>query len=96
MISFCAGTGTSVPRYSPMKRFFFDLVGELPAHDVLGHHCKSRKEAKDHAKFIAQRIGTERPRFSKPGNCVAVRDETGLKIFEAPIRSTMRTLPRTS
>ncbi|WP_375143954.1 hypothetical protein [Bradyrhizobium sp. Ash2021] len=74
-----------------MKRFFFDLVGELPAHDVLGHQCKSRKEAKDHAKFIAQRIATERPIFGKPGNRIAVRDETGLKIFEAPIRSRMRT-----
>ena len=74
----------------PMKRFFFDLTGELPARDVLGHQCKSRKEAKDHAKFIAQRIGTERPTFGKPGNFISVRDETGLKIFEAPIRSTTR------
>jgi hypothetical protein len=78
-------------RSSFMKRFFFDLEGELPARDVLGHRCKSRKEAKDHAKFIAQRIGTERPSFGKPGNYISVRDEMGLKIFEAPIQSTMRT-----
>jgi hypothetical protein len=70
-----------------MKRFFFDLAGELRANDVLGHHCRSRKEAKDHAQFIAHRIGTERPDFAKPGNYISVRDERGIEIFEAPIGS---------
>jgi hypothetical protein len=43
-----------------MTRFFFDLAGgERPARDFLGHQCRSRKEAKDHAQFIAHRIGTE-------------------------------------
>jgi uncharacterized protein DUF6894 len=74
-----------------MKRFFFDLVGEPSAQDVLGHQCKSLKEAKDHAKFIAQRIGTERSALGKPGNCISVRNEAGLKVFEAPIRSATRT-----
>ncbi|WP_409363044.1 DUF6894 family protein [Bradyrhizobium lablabi] len=70
-----------------MKRFFFDLAGELPAHDVLGHQCRSRKEAKDHAQFVAHRIGTERPNFAKPGNYISVRDDSGNEIFEAPITS---------
>jgi hypothetical protein len=39
-----------------MQRFFFDLVGELSARDVLGHMCSSRREAKEHAAFIAHRI----------------------------------------
>jgi hypothetical protein len=73
-----------------MKQFFFDLAGELSAHDVLGHRCRSRKEAKDHAKFIAHRIGTERPTFAKPGNYISVRDESGNEIFEAPIKSTVQ------
>jgi hypothetical protein len=75
----------------PMKRFFFDLAGEFPAHDVLGHQCRSRKEARDHAQFIAHRIGTERPNFAKPGNYISVRDDSGAEIFEAPIKSTVRT-----
>ena len=57
-----------------MSIFFFDLVGELPAKDVRGHECCSRREAKEHATFIANRIGTERPSFIKPGNCIKVRD----------------------
>jgi hypothetical protein len=76
---------------SPMKRFFFDLAGELPAHDVVGHQCRSREEAKDHAQFIAHRIGTERPTFAKPGNYISVRDESGTEVFEAPIKSAVRT-----
>jgi hypothetical protein len=50
-----------------MKRFFFDLVGDIRAHDFMGHECSSKTEAKKHAAFIARRIGTERPSFAKPG-----------------------------
>jgi hypothetical protein len=73
-----------------MKRFFFDLVGEIRARDFMGHECSSKKEAKSHAAFIAHRIGTERPSFAKRGNFIAVRDERGAKIFAAPITSTVR------
>ena len=73
-----------------MKRFFFDLVGDIRAHDFVGHECSSKKEARNHASFIAHRIGTERPSFAKPGNCIAVRDESGAKIFTAPITLTVR------
>jgi hypothetical protein len=48
-----------------MKRFFFDLVGEIRARDFMGHECSSEKEAKSHAAFIAHRIGTQRPSFAK-------------------------------
>jgi hypothetical protein len=61
-----------------MKRFFFDLVGEIRARDFMGHECSSKKEAKSHAAFIAHRIGTERPSFAKVGNFIAVRDERDL------------------
>jgi hypothetical protein len=73
-----------------MKRFFFDLAGEIPAYDFMGHECSSKKEARQHACFIAHRIGTERPSFAKQGNFIAVRDERGAKIFRAPITSTVR------
>jgi hypothetical protein len=85
------GTPDAELRCAPMNRFFFDLVGELAAHDVLGHQCRSRKEAKDHAQFIASRVGTERPNFAKPGNYISVRDESGTEIFEASIKSAVHT-----
>jgi Domain of unknown function (DUF6894) len=71
-----------------MKRFYFDLVGDLPARDVLGHECSSRKEARRHACCIAHRVGTERPNFAKQGNGISVRDENGNEFFVAPIKST--------
>ncbi len=80
-----------------MKTFFFDLAGELPAHDVLGANASPARKRKDHAQFIAHRMGTERPTFAKPGNYISVRDESGREIFEAPIKSTIRTqVARTS
>jgi hypothetical protein len=69
-----------------MRRFFFHLAGELPAHDVLGHQCRSRREARDHAEYIAHRLAAERPAFDKPGNYISVSDENGNEIFEAPIK----------
>jgi hypothetical protein len=82
------GTEGMDRRFSSMKRFFFDLVGEYPARDMVGHQCVSQKEATEHAKFIAQRIGTEKPYFAKSGNFIQVRDEKGVEICEAPIQST--------
>ena len=74
-----------------MKRFFFDLSGEVSARDVHGHLCSSQREAREHATFIAQRIGTERPEFVRPGNCIKVRGEHGVAVFNAPIMATQRT-----
>jgi hypothetical protein len=71
-----------------MKRFYFDLVGELPARDVVGRECASRKEARRHACFIAHRVGTERPSFAKPGSGISVREESGTEFFLAPIKLT--------
>ena len=45
----------------------------------------SRREAKEHAKFIAHRIAVEKLPFAQPGNYIRVRDENGVEIFEAPI-----------
>ncbi len=76
-----------------MKRFFFDLVGEPPARDIMGHECSSKKEARQHACLIAHRVGTERPSFAKGGSRIAVRDESGTQIFEAPITFSVRSSP---
>jgi hypothetical protein len=72
-----------------MKHFYFDLVGELPARDFMGHECSSKREAKQHASFIAYRIGTEKPRFAKPCNRISVRDERGEAFFDVPITSAI-------
>jgi uncharacterized protein DUF6894 len=71
-----------------MKRFFFDLVGDLPARDFLGHECASKKEAQRYGAFVAHRLGTERPSFVKPGNRISVRDEQGKAISAIPIAIT--------
>ncbi|WP_376707393.1 DUF6894 family protein [Bradyrhizobium japonicum] len=68
-----------------MKRFYFDLAGALTACDRMGHQCASRREAKEHARFIAHRIAAVRPPFAQPGNYIRVRDENGVEIFEIPI-----------
>jgi hypothetical protein len=70
-----------------MTRFFFDLAGELSAKDVHSHLCQSRREAREHAVFIARRIGTERPEFARLGNCIKVRAEQGEVFFVAPIKA---------
>jgi hypothetical protein len=68
-----------------MRQFFFDLAGSVSAHDRVGHPCVSRREAKEHAKFIAHRIGAEKPELSKPENYIRVRDENGAEVYEARI-----------
>lgn len=72
-----------------MKQFFFDLAGDLFARDAVGHTCKSKREARQHAAFIAARIGTEHPDYVKPGNRIEVRDEKGV-CFQVPISTTAR------
>ncbi|WP_374207662.1 hypothetical protein [Bradyrhizobium sp. 190] len=74
-----------------MKRYYFDLIGDIRARDFLGHECSSRNEARTHASFIAHRIGTEHPHFVKPGNRIAVREEGGEAFYQAPIAMTSRT-----
>ena len=74
-----------------MTRYYVDLIGEVPARDFLGHECSSRNEAREHASFIAHRIGSEQPHFVKPGNRIAVREEGGESFFyQAPIAMTSR------
>ena len=39
-----------------MKRFFFDLVGDIRAHDFMGHECSSKKEAKKQASKLRRSV----------------------------------------
>jgi hypothetical protein len=41
----------------------------------------------EHARFIAQRIGDQKPHLAKTGSYIRVRDEKGPEIFEVPIQA---------
>jgi hypothetical protein len=71
-----------------MKRFYFDLIGDVPARDFLGHEFASRKKAKAHASFIAHRLGNQHPHFAKRGNRISVRDEDGTNFYDTPVSLT--------
>jgi hypothetical protein len=71
-----------------MPRYFFHLTGQLPAHDLIGHERADAEEAKDHASFIAHRIGTEKPGMVREGNSISVVDEDGGELFQVPLAST--------
>jgi hypothetical protein len=71
-----------------MPKYFFHLVGILPARDMLGHECADNKEAKELGSFIAHRIGTEKPGMVREGNHISVTNEQGDELFQVPIAST--------
>ena len=71
-----------------MSRYYFDLVGDVAATDLVGHECASEEEANDHARFIAHRIGTKKPNMVRPGNYISVRDKNRVEIDKAPIKIT--------
>jgi hypothetical protein len=71
-----------------MSKYFFHLIGELPARDLIGHECANDREAKDHGSFIAHRIGTEKPGMIREGNFISVTDKGNREIFRIPLAST--------
>jgi Domain of unknown function (DUF6894) len=73
-----------------MDRFYFDLAGDFAAHDFVGHGCANEDEAEEHGRFIAQRIGTEKPEMARRGYYILVRDEAGHEIYRAPITSALK------
>jgi hypothetical protein len=72
-----------------MPRYFFNLAGQLPARDLIGHECANDDEAKNNGNFIAHRIGTEKPGMIQEGNFISVVDEQGKEIFQIPLASTI-------
>ena len=71
-----------------MPRYFFHLAGEIPAHDVHGHECSCDAEAKQHAEFIAHRIGSEKPEMVRDGNFVSVTNDRDVEIAQVALAST--------
>lgn len=72
-----------------MPRYFFHLVGIIPAHDVVGHECENDEEARDHGSFIAHRIGTEKPEMVHEENSISVVNEANQPIANIPLASSM-------
>jgi hypothetical protein len=73
-----------------MPRYFFHLVGDIDADDLIGHECENDEEARDNGSFIAHRIGTEKPEMAREGNFISVSNREGTEIFRAPLASTTR------
>ncbi len=73
-----------------MKRFYFDLVGELPARAFTGHECSSKRKRNSTPGLLLLGLElTEKPDFAKPGNSIVVRDEFGEALFDVPIASAV-------
>jgi Domain of unknown function (DUF6894) len=72
-----------------MPKYFFHLVGNIPAHDIVGHECMNDEEARDHGSFIAHRIGTEKPEMVREENSICVMNEANQQIAKIPLASTM-------
>jgi hypothetical protein len=71
-----------------MPKYFFHLVGDIPARDLIGHECENDEEARENGSFIAHRIGTEKPEMVREGYFISVSNGVGIEIFQAPLAST--------
>lgn len=71
-----------------MPRYFFNLAGQFPARDLIGHACADDDDAKAHGSFIAHRIGSEKPEMVREENFISVLNEAGEEIFQIALAST--------
>jgi hypothetical protein len=83
------GTRNSAVRCLEMQHYFFHLVGDLEAHDLLGRDFENDKQAKEHATMLAHKVGTDKPALVNGENCILVKSELGTEVFRAPIASTL-------
>ena len=68
-----------------MDKYYFDVVGDFAANDLMGVELAGEDEAHKHAVYIAGRLAVEKPELVKPGNYVVVRDEATYEVFRLPI-----------
>jgi hypothetical protein len=68
-----------------MPRYFFRLVGDVPARDRVGHECDDDKQATEDARLIAQRLSREKPEMFRDGNYICVTDEHDEEIVRVPL-----------
>jgi hypothetical protein len=70
-----------------MPKYFFHLIGDLPARDLLGHECEHDDAAKRDGRILAHRIGTEKPEMVREENAILVTDEDEEELFKIPLAS---------
>jgi uncharacterized protein DUF6894 len=70
-----------------MPKYFFHLLGDVPAHDLIGHECAGDKEAEKFAKLLARHVGTDRPDMVREGNYISVVDGRDRELFRVPLSS---------
>jgi uncharacterized protein DUF6894 len=75
-------------RFVDMPKYFFHLVGNIDARDLIGHECENDEEARDNGSFIAHRIGTEKPEMVREENFISVSNGDGIEIFQASLASS--------
>jgi hypothetical protein len=72
---------------SPIPRYYFHVLGDVPAHDLIGHECENDKDAERHGKLLARDVGTDKPDMVREGNYISVTDENGAERLRIPLRS---------
>ena len=70
-----------------MPKYFFHLMGDVPAHDLLGHECANEKNAESFGKTLARGAGTDRPQLIQDANYIDVTREGRTEVFRIPLRS---------
>jgi hypothetical protein len=63
-----------------MPRFYFNLVGDTPAHDVLGQDFSGDRKARAHAMDLARHLATDKLLLARDGNAVVIVAEDGREI----------------
>jgi hypothetical protein len=66
-----------------MPKYFFHLVGHLPAHDLLGHDCANDTEARIRGNFIAHKVGTGKLRWGER----AISFRSAMRVIRKLLRS---------
>ena len=63
-----------------MPKFFFNFVGDTPAHDVLGQDFPDEAEALARGRELAHHLATEKPHLVRDGNSIVVVAEDGREV----------------
>jgi hypothetical protein len=70
-----------------MPKYFFHLLGDVPAHDLIGHDCAGDTEAKQHGSMLAHKVGTDRPDLITESNYISVVDDRDHELVKIPLSS---------
>jgi hypothetical protein len=71
----------------PMPKYFFHLLGDVPAYDLIGHECAGDKEAQKYGELLAHNVGTDRPDMVRESNYISVVDASDREIYRIPLSS---------